>query len=564
MPVLLEGRAATASLPSYFRAVWDMAPQLAPLQPAPGEADVPPRPILSGHDPRVLHLPLHAGFAQNELWHQAAASHAAAHWRFGGPSIPRGKLKPVQQALLGVLEDARVEWWALQQLPGLRELWLSFHAGPGAAQGNGFDALLGRLARTLLDPTHADPHPWVAKARAVFFAADGCTPALQTSEAVRRAASLLGADIGQMRLPFNVRSYRVHAAYRDDNSHLWQDDADLPSSDTPLEGGQGASAEPDEAAAPPMVLPASPRPADAGPAQDTETPVAVYREWDHVIGRYRPAWCQVFSPALAEGSGVELMAAVPRRLMRALAGLQGAAVRSGGRVREGDDLHFGALVDMRIALHLRQPPDPRIYRRVLRPAPPLAVLLLMDASASTARRMRAGGATLLDEVRDAARETSQALQALGHRSALWAFASDGRHRIDMPCLKPWDEPAHAPAVARRMAALQSAGSTRLGTVLRHAVTLAAADAARHPGWRRVIVLVTDGESHDIDVHHPAYLPADLRRAADEARRRGMAVRALILPPGDPKALAQSLGAGNCAALRHVAALPRRLPALLAG
>lgn len=200
---------------------------------------------------------------------------------------------------------------------------------------------------------------------------------------------------------------------------------------------------------------------------------------------------------------------------------------------------------------------------MLRPAPPLAVLLLLDASASTARQTAAGGATLLDEIRDAAFDAGVALQTLGHRCASWAFASDGRHRVDMPCLKHWDEPAHAPSVARRMAALRSTGSTRLGAVLRHATAVCTADALRHPGWQRVIVLVTDGEPHDIDVPNPAYLGADLRRAAAEARAKGLAVRALVLPPGDARALAPMLGPACCASLGRVAVLPQVLPRLLA-
>ncbi|MDB5846439.1 MAG: hypothetical protein JWP29_191, partial [Rhodoferax sp.] len=266
---------------------------------------------------------------------------------------------------------------------------------------------------------------------------------------------------------------------------------------------------------------------------------------------------------LAEAAAAAPAAATPRRLVQALAGLQGAALRTGSRAREGDDLHFGALVDTRIARHLRQPPDPRIYRRVLRPAPPLAVLLLLDASASTARQAEGTGPTLLEAICEAALKASAALQTLGHRSALSAFASDGRHRIDMPCLKAWDEPAQAPIVARRMAALRSAGSTRLGTVLRHGMALCAADALRHPGWHRLIVLVTDGEPHDIDAPNPGYLRADLRRATVEARQGGVAVCALVLPPGDAKGLAQMLGAGSCAPLQHAAELPRRLPGLLA-
>jgi len=555
--------AAPLTLPPYLRALWNIAPRIVPLQSSLGEADVPHRPILSGSDTRVLHLPLHAVFAQQETWRQAAASHAAAHWQFGGAPIPHGTLKPVQQALLGVFEDARVEWLAVQELPGLRALWLPFHEGPGAAQGNGFDALLGRLARSLLDPTFADPHPWVAKARATFFRSDGASPALVTPEAVRQAASLLGADIGQMRLPFNVRTYRVHAAYRDDNSQLWLRDTDLPPSDTPLKGGEGASAEPNEAAAAQLVMRPSPTPScDAPTKMPSPGPVAVYREWDHVIGRYRPAWCQVFSPNLPESAICAPPSIPPPRLVKALAHLQGAAVRTSSRARAGDELHFGALIETRIARHLRQPPDPRIYRAVWRLPPPLAVLLLLDASASTARQTEGARTSLLEEILGAAQIASTALQTLGHRSALWAFSSNGRHRVDMPRLKSWEEPAQAPVVARRMAALRSAGSTRLGAALRHGMAVCVADAMRHPGWRRVIVLVTDGEAHDVDVPNPRYLSADLRCAAMEACQRGLAVRALIVPPGDPKELAQMLGVRSCALMRNATELPLRLPGLL--
>ena len=238
-------------------------------------------------------------------------------------------------------------------------------------------------------------------------------------------------------------------------------------------------------------------------------------------------------------------------------------MHTSSRSREGDELHFGALVESRIARQLRQPADTRIYRSVLRPPPPLAVLLLLDASASTARRVEGATSTLLEDIRAAALQASAALQALGHRSALWAFASDGRHRIGMPCLQSWDESACSPVVARRIAALHSGGSTRLGAVLRHGMALCTADAVRHPGWRRVIVLVTDGEPHDIDVPHPSYLSEDLRRAAQEARHAGVVVRALVLPPGEPEGLARHLGPGSCASLRHASELPKRLPELLA-
>ncbi|WP_332744093.1 nitric oxide reductase activation protein NorD [Hydrogenophaga sp.] len=490
----------------------------------------------------VLHLPAGVG-PQGDL-PLAMAAHAAAHLRFGGEPQTRAGLKPVQQALLGVLEDARVEWLALQELPGLRAVWWPFHADAAALRGAGFDDLLARLSAQLLDPTRDDPHAWVARVRRLFFEPDGRSLALKTPDQVRRAASVLGHDIGQMRLPFNARTYAVHARYRDDNTHLWVPDDSLPPSDVPLQAD--------------ALPPTDEEPGASSQAAHTG-PDAVHAEWDHRIGRYRPRWCSVYAgappsgpPAWAPGA----LASGQRRLARRLAGIGGALRRGSARAIEGDELHPAALVDSALDLRRQRTPDPRIHRRNHRPMPPLAVLLLLDASASTARAGEREGEVLARIQRTAA-TASLALQKLGHRCGLWAFSSQGRHRIEMPCLQHWDEAL--PTLAR----LRGAGSTRLGTALRHALHLSMQDARRHPGWRRVVLLLTDGEPHDVDVHDPAYLPADLQRAAREAAALGVAVRALVFEPGEVGAMASVLGRGSVRPCNTQAELPRALAQLLA-
>jgi uncharacterized protein YegL len=474
----------------------------------------------------------------------ATAAHASAHLRFGGEAQPRQGLKPVQQALLGVLEDARVEWLAMQELPGLRAVWWSFHADAAALRGAGFEDLLARLSASLLDPLHDDPHAWVARVRRMVFEPDGHTLALRTPAQVRHAASLLGNDIGQMRLPFNARTYTVHARYRDDNTHLWLPDASLPPSDTTLQA---------DAAPPTEEAPAaSPEPAHTEPD-------AVHPEWDHRIGRYRARWCRVYGgdapagpPAWAPGA----LAQGQHQLARRLAGIGGPWRHGSGRSTEGEELHHAALIDSALDLRGQRTPDPRVHRRLWRPTPPLAVLLLLDASASTARTGEGEGELLVRLQRSAA-TVSLALQRLGHRSGLWAFSSQGRHRIDMPCLKHWNEDLPA------LATLRGGGSTRLGAALRHALHLSELDARQHPGWRRVVVVLSDGEPHDIDVHDPDYLNADLQRAAREARALGVAVRALVFEPGDAGALGAALGRGNVRTCKTKASLPLALKGLLA-
>ena len=526
--------AASADLPGQVRALahalWG-EPWRVEARAGPAETTQRAVIVFSVGADAVLHLPTWAtpGLAL------AMAAHAAAHRRFGGGAQARAGLKPVQQALLGVLEDARVEWLALRELPGLRAVWWPFHAEAAARRGSGFEDLLARLAACLLNPDHEDPHAWVAKVRRVFFAPDGGL-ALDTPARVREAASVLGHDIGQMRLPFNARTYTVSARYRDDNSHLWLPDDEPPRDEAPLNA---------DAAPPTDDAPA------ASPTPVATEPDAIYPEWDHRIARYRPDWCRVFGGEPPAGEGVRPPPAERRRLQRRLAHLSLLRRAGGGRCAEGDDLHPAALVEARLDRLAGRTPQARVYRSPQRPAPPLAVLLLLDASASTEGEP-------LAQLQRGASATVQALRALGHRCALWAFSSRGRHRIDMPCLRHWDEPAPA-----RLPALRGGGSTRMGAALRHALHLSALDQRHHPGRRRLIVLLSDGEPHDVDVHDPVYLPSDLQRAAREAAGRGVGVRALVLAPGEPATLAAALGRANVRACASSAQWPAALSALLA-
>lgn len=555
-----------AGLGAYQQALWGLPARLVLWDAHDAhDARAGQAPVLTGGPAGLpgttptLHLPW-AAPAPPRRWAEAVVSHAAAHQRFGAVPQPRAGLKPVQQALYGVLEDARVEALACAELPGLRGLWQAFHGGPDALQGLGFEALLARLARVLLDPAWRDPHPWVDKVRRGVQGPDGGGLLLATPASLLQAASVLGHDIGQMRLPFNPRTYRPHPAYRDDNQHLWCWDPELPPSDLPLRGEAAQSRDPQlDLQAPPSLQAAAPRPVE--PASPPTGAGAWHPEWDQRIGRYRPAWCCVrVEPALPRGPALA-GAPAPPALRAALARLPGPRQRAPGCAAEGEVLHPAALVEAALDLRRGQPPDPRLYQRQRVQGAPLAVSLLLDMSASTAEP-GPGGLPLLAALRPSVAHTLAALQALGHRQAAWAFSSRGRLQVTLQGLKDWNESALAPEVQARLAGLQSGGSTRLGAVLRQALQAQLADAARHPGWRRVMVLLTDGELRDIDVHEAGYLQADLARACREAARQGVAVRALVLPPGRPQALHPCLGAGACAELGGPTQLAWRLPSLL--
>lgn len=511
--------APNASVLPWLRCLWGGDWRLEALPPPPDAAQPKPAPVLRLQEGgrATLYLPPAAHTAD---W-SAAAAHAAAHRRFGGDPQDRKGLKPVQQALLGVLEDARVEALACTELPGLRALWRPYHVGPHARQGQGFEDLLARLSACLLDPAIDDLHPWIAKVRRVFFGRDGRTLALRTHGDVRQAASLLGHDVGQMRLPFNARTYRVHARYRDDNTHLW-----LPSDED-----QKAQVLPEMADPPDKPPP----PAPPSPSEWLlDTPAASYPEWDHRIGTYRPAWTQVHEVVLHATSQPHAAPGfAPARRLAQHCRPRGTTGKGHARDTDGDEPHAAALLEYTVALRSGRPPDPRVWQR---PAPrpaTQAVLLLVDASVSTARDLHAWQ----QDVRQAA----MALQMLGHRSAVWAFGSDGRHRVRLQRLKDWAERCEA----MPWGTLQAGGSTRLGAALRHALHLCTRSRLHTRVDGCTVLLLTDGELHDIDVHDRAYLPADLAHAVRELRTHGVRVQALLPAPEQAAALHRALGRQAC-------------------
>ena len=489
-----------AILSQWLRLLWNLAPPLRLDSDAPH--------IASG----AICLPARSHWRL----HSAAAAHAAAHLVYSPSSFDGTGLGPIARALTALLEDARVEALAMRELPGLARLWQPLHTATPAL-GADFEALLQRLARSLIDPCYDDPDAWVRKGRGLFYLDAGLgLPALRTPAEVRRAAMRLGHDIGQMRLQFNARTHRPQPPYRDDHRWMWA--ADASSAAMPPPAAMRPTGSVDDAAAP-----------------DTTEAVTLHPEWDHLIARARPDWCRVIegpaqpvarSPsASGEGADDAAVRQTGRRLrvpLRTLTRQTGARRRSD----EGDVFDLDALVGWRLARRLQQPGDARVYRGAERRSTGAAVWLLVDqsASSSAAGSGSSNQGSILQTATRATAAAAEALAAIRVPFAVVGFSSYGRHAVRLVTVKAFDEPW----VPARLQALQPGGSTRLGAALRHATRC----VLRRAGGPRWVLVLSDGEPHDIDVHDPRYLIEDARRAVRDAARRSVRVACLLLGGGE--------------------------------
>jgi hypothetical protein len=105
----------------YLRALWGRDFFLRPT----GADFADFRPYIETH---VLHMP----DAVDDLGdipglevYRATAAHMAAHMSYTTAAISAEELSPAQMSIIGLIEDARIEYKAIQDFPGLKRLWCS-------------------------------------------------------------------------------------------------------------------------------------------------------------------------------------------------------------------------------------------------------------------------------------------------------------------------------------------------------------------------------------------------------------------------------------------------------
>ncbi len=499
----------------------------------------------------------------------AAAAHTAAHQVFGfaGARFVVASLKPIQVALISLLEDARVERLACERYPGLARIWAPYYeAESRGAQTSG--ALLARLARALHDDRYVDDDGWVSKARQAFFADRG---AWSEPSFVRHLGGRLGNDLGQMRVQFNARDYVVEPAYRDDHVGLWQFEQESSRDGTELELEGARRAEP------PLIDPeprahGAPEPANADARAAREPPLALavqpsaapeaalrYPEWDYVIGRERPAFCRVRekpTPALDAASldaALAGQAPARRRLERSALRLASHRPVRLRRLREGDRLDVPAVIAAVVARASGTLPDLRVYHRVRFQVEPPALLLLLDCSESLNAVPVGASASILEQARCASALLAETIREATRDFAIHGFSSNGRHDVGYFRFKDFDQPYDEQARAR-LAGMRAGLSTRLGGALRHAGRALSARAAR----RKLLLVVSDGEPSDIDVHDPKYLLFDAKRATQENAALGVTSFCLGLDPAAESSLRCIFGSRNYVLTDRPEQLPEAL------
>ena len=566
----------------YLRALWARDFYMRPTS---GDFELREgyRPYIEGY---IVHLPDayddHPACSGLELY-RAAAAHAACHVVYTTTQFDNAGLSILQVALIGLVEDARVETLALKHFPGLKQTWLPLHTATPAA-GVAAGALMARLARAWLDPDYRDDHPWVVLGRQLF---NEHASHLQSTEMSRDIGLQLSTELLALDVVYSSANDVADIPYRDDNRYLWEF-ADL------LETGQvvaGVRVQQVRKYASLMemlnTLDVPGAGDDAGEVwvlateffRDADPTTSVnqkegrepppqpfhYAEWDYQMQLERPAWCTVLEKRAQPGDVAIIDEIVVkhkpiiRRLKFLIEALQPQGVQRIRKQEDGDEIDLNAAVRAMIEMRMGEQPDPRIMLRNVRKVRDLSVLLLIDLSASTNDVVRGSDTTVLQLAREATVLLADALDKIGDPFALHGFDSNGRHDVEYYHFKDFDAPYDDKAKAR-LAGMRGELSTRMGAAMRHAGSI----LKRQPSHKKLLLVVTDGEPADNDVRDPQYLRLDARKSVEELARNGINTYCLSLDPGADQYVSRIFGAKNYMVVDHVQRLPEKLPMLYMG
>jgi nitric oxide reductase activation protein len=163
---------------------------------------------------------------------------------------------------------------------------------------------------------------------------------------------------------------------------------------------------------------------------------------------------------------------------------------------------------------------------------------------------------VLEVERLAASFLARAMDGLGDPFAVAAFCSNTREDVRYTRIKDFGQPFGDLALGR-LAGLTGDLSTRLGPVIRHAGN----DLARQKSYRRLLLIVTDGEPSDVDVDDRRYLVEDARAAVHELRREGVDVFCVALDSDAESYAERVFGRRGSLHINSIDSLPEKLPAL---
>ncbi|MDH4120639.1 MAG: VWA domain-containing protein [Deltaproteobacteria bacterium] len=565
-------------LSAYLRVLWGRDFWLRPAAADRSEF----KPYLDGF---MLHLPDAvddaAGLKGLDVY-RAVAAHLAAHVVYTHAPISAQELNPAQIYLIGLMEDARVEYNAVQDLPGLKHIWRALLASPKTERVEHEAQLwLEKLALHLLDESTPTGDPDLDDLAGRFHR-DIHNHRLDNKFSWNLGMELYHLLIGRKALPSLRQLENLRLPYRDDNRFVWQFEEFSWQQGMELLKGQKqvrkrvslmefinevevefAGDDAQEV----WILDGTLYDDDGVTFNEKygQEPVSDpfhYHEWDYQVQLHRPDWVTLYERRQAKEDPAAIdeiirgHKPVANRLRQIVERLRPQGVMRERKLEDGDELDLNAAIDTMVNLRLGLDYDPRVTMRYVVKHRDLAVLILLDLSESTNGQVSGTDNTVIGLTREAAALLATAVGNIGDPYAIHGFCSDGRHDVKYYRVKDFEGRFDDDAKGR-LAGLKGGYSTRMGAALRHG----GHHLLHQPQKRKLLLLVTDGEPADVDERDPQYLRHDAKKSVEELHTQGIHTFCLTLDPNAGRYVERIFGPNGYTIVERVERLPERLPQL---
>jgi nitric oxide reductase NorD protein len=576
----------------YLRALWGRDFFLRPT----GADYTDFRPYIEG---RILHMPDAVddiGPDDNKVagleLYRATAAHMAAHMCYSDSAISAEQLSPAQMFFIGFMEDARVEYKASTDFPGLKKLWITLLKIADDDEEPEHPAMLEleHIALMLLDNRVTTDDEQVAEFVDRFHA-EIAEKQDDNTYSWHMGMELFNLFSSRKNVPSLRILERIRIPYRDDNRYVWEfEEFDMDVGFEYVAASQRQVRKTVSVIEMANEVDCELAGDDAqeiwvcetrmNPYEDDLTddqisfndmwgkePVSDpfhYQEWDYQIQLHRPDWATVYERRQPKGNPEDIndildtYKPIAHRIRQIIDLLTPEGVQRMRGLEDGDELDINAAVDAMIAMRMGEQPSPRITMRNVLNTRDLSVVVLMDLSESTNEPMGGSDKTVLQLTREAATLVATAINGIGDPFALHGFASDGRHDVQYYRFKDFNQHLDDDCKSR-LAGMKGGLSTRMGAALRHA----GHHLHKQPERRKLILLVTDGEPADIDERDPQHLRHDTKKAVEELYSTGVLTYCLTLDPHADAYVKRIFGENNYTIIDNVDRLPEKLPTLFA-
>jgi len=477
--------------------------------------------------------------------YRALLAHMAAHRKWT-TAVFADNFSPFQRVAAEIFEDTRVEYLTMQEYPGLRHIYQALHPKPieGDCDPEVESCILHRLAMFSYAVLDSD-HPYENK--------DVLEYVERFHEMMRKDGTGSTKDVANLAISFIARTRRqqdqsasvyfadTEVDYRDDNRHMWKyhelgDDEEMFED---MEKSRSKEEEEEESGLPPRH----------------------YREWDYQSKTYRPDWVSLYEslhppgPASVVDGLLSKHSALAKRLKQILDMLK---PQNYVRVRyqeEGSELDLDVAIRSLIDFRAGAQPDPRINMSHRHDGRDISVMLLLDLSQSVNEIPDGCSQTILELSQEAVSLLGWAVDKLGDELAIAGFSSNTRHEVRYQHIKGYSE-SWDDEVKGRLGAIQAGFSTRMGAALRHAATT----LAQRKSDKKLLLVLTDGEPHDIDVDDAQHLIRDTHKAVLELDQEGIYTHCINLDPKADEYVSDIFGT-RYTVIDNVDRLPEKLPQL---